>query len=183
MLQRKTAVQIVGPSCSGDLSRYGQRTEIVNITLDHDLQVAAGPDGNGPFFYPINSLRSLDNDNDVSFGASHILAERRNQLSKWSAEHDDEHKGGELLLLSHEVLTTLLGYVPYAVTVRTFMKEKVRAWANEIINKHHDPHRLIEISGALLAAELDRLKRLETKQESPNDVPAELSGQTGWGDL
>lgn len=79
--------------------------------------------------------------------AHRIVSERRRQISEegYTPEHDDEHDNSELLLAAFSYLC-----VPAAV---------FWPWDAEQFVPSTDPVRNLVISGALLAAEGDRLLR------------------------
>lgn len=112
-------------------------------------------------------------------GVQRIAAERKRQIAKlgWSAEHDDMHDGSELAWAA----------ICYAAPDQVFIKDARHAYV-----RFYDPFpwdsgddarsdpptgfvtkartqeahrlRLLEKAGALIAAEIDRLLRVEQKR-------------------
>jgi len=86
-------------------------------------------------------------------GTDDIVAERRRQIEEevWSAEHDDEHKAGELAKAA-------AAYALFAWSDRTlppqFWPWDASWW------KPKNPRRDLVRAGALIAAEIDRLDRM-----------------------
>lgn len=101
----------------------------------------------------------------MSEGATRILKERIRQImvEGWSAEHDDQHVHGELAVYA----AGLAVYGTDAIVddpacridiVPADIEDIEDRWG--LIAKHkHDPERMLEIAGALIAAELDRVIR------------------------
>ena len=95
-------------------------------------------------------------------GANRIFIERRRQIEEehYSAVHDDSHVHGEIALAA----------IAYAAPERVFVLRHspssmrfVDTWPwEEAYDKRqgHDRLRRLEIAGALIAAEIDRLLRL-----------------------
>jgi hypothetical protein len=90
-------------------------------------------------------------------GITRIGNERARQLGQegWSHEHDDQHAHGELAMAA---ACYALSAVPYASIGQndyvTWPWE--RCWDKR---GKHDAMRKLEIAGALIAAEIDRLQR------------------------
>jgi hypothetical protein len=86
-------------------------------------------------------------------GAYDILRERNRQITheEWSAEHDDGHRYGALALVAAELA---LAHTAGSVSHPDYEPD---AWG--LMAKHQDTLRRLEIAGALIAAELDRLRR------------------------
>ena len=106
-------------------------------------------------------------------GTDLIVAERRRQIEKegWTAEHDDEHDGGELAWAA----------VCYAAPDMVYAADNIEADETGVDLRLRDPWpwdetwdkrkkhgrknrgriRQLQIAGALIAAELDRLLREE----------------------
>jgi hypothetical protein len=85
-------------------------------------------------------------------GAERIAAERRRQIEAegWTPEHDDQHSDGVLALAAGQLVKN---------AVDAWFKN---TWVGEMALKHRgDRIRQLEIAGALIAAEIDRLLRLE----------------------
>lgn len=86
-------------------------------------------------------------------GAELIAAERERQVKveKWSAEHDDEQSRGQLLRAAE----------CYSKAARTGTLD-YNMWPWELLWwKPADSVRMLVKAGALIAAEIDRLQRLE----------------------
>lgn len=93
-------------------------------------------------------------------GAELIFCERKRQIEKegWSAKHDDQHRVGQL-----------------AMAAFCYMRPELRAddpppqnwpWDPEWWKPSDDQVRNLTKAGALLAAEIDRVRRLETRGQS-----------------
>lgn len=86
-------------------------------------------------------------------GAESIAAERQRQISEggWTAEHDDEHAAGEL-----------------AEAAQCYVMETIQPgdgnafwpWEGSWWKPSADPVRNLVKAGALIAAEIDRLQRV-----------------------
>jgi hypothetical protein len=94
-------------------------------------------------------------------GAELIAAERERQVSAegWTPEHDDQHTRGELAKAAGV----------YAMPANASWKEVAWPWEPESF-KHKPPTREGRIreltkAGALIAAEIDRLHRVESQRE------------------
>lgn len=89
-------------------------------------------------------------------GAARISEERTRQKAKWSDAHDDEHDERELAMAA---ATLVLG---------GFMDpNRSPPWALRLFAQHAGPDgyvRRLEIAGALLAAEIDRVLRADFDQ-------------------
>lgn len=85
-------------------------------------------------------------------GVERIAAERRRQIETegWTPEHDDRHEHGELAIAA--ACYALHGIYPSSLPVWPWAKK----WDKR--SKHGRVRRL-EIAGALIAAEIDRLER------------------------
>jgi hypothetical protein len=102
----------------------------------------------------------------VSKGAIHIAAERTRQIEKegWTAEHDDEHDGGELAkaaacyALRGE--NAVIGRDAVTIELSKLLWPWDWKWWSPTPNNRI---RELEKAGALIAAEIDRLLRLEEK--------------------
>jgi hypothetical protein len=100
-------------------------------------------------------------------GIELIAAERKRQIEKegWTAEHDEQHREEELALaaacytLPYELRHDKVGYFSWSKLL-----EKLWPWHMDWYKSSHD-NRIRELvkSGALAAAEIDRLLRLEEK--------------------
>lgn len=87
-------------------------------------------------------------------GAALIMKERQEQIQKhgYTSWHDDEHADGEILQAASSVLEReVTGLDP----------EVEFPWEDESLNKilGHDKIGRLTIVGALIAAEIDRLRR------------------------
>lgn len=103
-------------------------------------------------------------------GADLIAAERRRQIEAegWTPEHDDEHDGCELTQAA-------VAYAFQAVD-----QVNGACWPDEIglfwpwdrswWKSSDDPIRNLVKAGALIAAEIDRLKRAEASCTSPEEA-------------
>lgn len=105
--------------------------------------------------------RMLEMLEGTSNGAAMIFEERTRQLFEegWSAEHDDEHSHGELVLAAITYASSTLALWPVNF-------EDVWPWDHKWW-KPSDHIRNLEKAGALIAAEIDRLKRLDPHPSSP----------------
>lgn len=97
---------------------------------------------------------------EYSEGAHRILKERARQITDegWDAKHDDEHEHEELAIAAACYAT----YGTYADALVYKSGEVDDAWPWEEKWDKRDKHsriRQLEIAGALLAAEIDRLLR------------------------
>lgn len=104
----------------------------------------------------------------MSEGATRILKERIRQITVegWDADHDDKHDHGDLAVIA-------AGLAVYGTDA--FIEDPVQrvsrdeyhhydAWG--LMEKHKDdPVRMLEIAGALIAAELDRELRRGNETE------------------
>ncbi len=101
-------------------------------------------------------------ENNTKTGAELIAAERQRQIDVegWTPEHDDKHHQGEMA--DAAACYALRSYEP----VRGDEKPKsMWPWAPEWWKPSDDPVRNLVKAGALIAAEIDRLQRLETTEE------------------
>lgn len=81
----------------------------------------------------------------MSHGVKRIKRERKRQLEEWSADHDDTHGDGELARAA--------SYLAHP----TGNPSDAPRWALGLKTK--DRLRELEVAGALIAAEIDRLLR------------------------
>ena len=83
-----------------------------------------------------------------------VAQERAAQIAGgWTAEHDDQHEGKELVSNAREALQSYLNEVGCYAAVPGM------GWG--IGDKHNaNPWKLLTVAGALIAAEIDRLVRL-----------------------
>lgn len=98
-------------------------------------------------------------------GAERIAAERQRQIDVegYDAEHDDEHPGGELALAAHCYLGAG-DEAAFAQRTGDDLDGPIALhsdwpWEPAAWKPSHDPIRNYERAGALLAAEIDRLRR------------------------
>ena len=90
-----------------------------------------------------------------------IAAERQRQIEKegWTAEHDDEHVHGDLSMAAAAYAASASGFPDWAR--RTFPSQWDDDWF-----KPSSPRRDLVKAGALIVAEIERLDRLATKEQS-----------------
>ena len=113
-----------------------------------------------------NESKKTETSNECQFpGVQRIAAERERQVKEehWTAEHDDSHTAGQLAMAA----------CCYASWRQLFVKEYrlngflfKDPWPWESVPGnifHKDEIRRLEIAGALIAAEIDRLLRLQKK--------------------
>jgi len=96
--------------------------------------------------------QALQEIRDRGVGAQRISGERKRQIERegWSAEHDDEHKNGELRDAAACYLTLATDRWPWSLA----------DW------KPSDaPIRNLVKAGALIAAEIDRLERKAARSD------------------
>jgi hypothetical protein len=112
-------------------------------------------------------------------GIGRIFGERNRQMNAegWTAEHDDEHALGELALAAVAYASPFPVKVkgPVMLPGHFFSTEVWRdpwPWDEDCDKrKKHSRIRQLEIAGALVAAEIDRLERLEaTSAEQPRST-------------
>ena len=91
-----------------------------------------------------------------SQGAQRIMDERLRQMAQegWTAEHDDEHDG-------HELASAAVCYVEASYGGVEMESPWDWPWHRSWWKASDDPIRNLEKAGALIAAEIDRLLRLE----------------------
>lgn len=96
-------------------------------------------------------------------GIERIAAERRRQIGKegWTADHDDEHVGGELAVAA-------ACYAARAGQLDRDDPPDAWPWGDEWWKPNDDPIRDLERAGALIAAEIDRLLRIRRPKPSRN---------------
>lgn len=85
-------------------------------------------------------------------GAYAILRERQRQVisEDYTADHDDEHHHGMLAIVAAELAVE-------GTDASVSHPDRIDPWG--LVAKHTDPIRRLEIAGALIAAEIDRMKR------------------------
>jgi hypothetical protein len=97
-------------------------------------------------------------------GVELIAAERKRQIEEegFTAEHDDMQKGGQL--------ASAAAYYAVRSDMRIWLKRLLWPWPDAWRKPTPDNRiRELEKAGALIAAEIDRLQRLENKKENSND--------------
>lgn len=115
-------------------------------------------------------------------GAEMIAAERQRQIDAegWTPEHDDEHTGDELAWAAvcysapevvfrkneEQQITGGYGGDPQDVTNRVTFDDPWPWDEDWDKRQEHDRLRQLAIAGALIAAEIDRLKRKLAKIEA-----------------
>jgi hypothetical protein len=116
-------------------------------------------------------------------GAERIVAERTRQIQDegWDDNHDDGHTNGELVRAAICYAANSLGVEVREVhSSNKFSNEGLYPWksdwdSDENKISRHDDIRSLEIAGALLAAEIDRLIRAKEDQLTLGDLkPGEL---------
>lgn len=93
---------------------------------------------------------------DLRSGIRRIAGERCEQIAKWGTNHDDQHVRGELVEAAQQLLTAVQDGVE-----RT--PSGTADWG--LVERHQDPIERLTIAGALIAAEIDRLLRVQHRQE------------------
>lgn len=96
---------------------------------------------------------------DVPGAVADIATERRAQIDRWGLDHDDEHKSGELLLAA----LCYLGDARRTERIEPVDLGVPPWWPFESESWHpsHDAVRELVKAGALIAAEIDRLRRAQ----------------------
>ncbi len=101
-------------------------------------------------------------------GTQLITEERERQISKegWSPEHDDEHRGAEIAqaakCYAHEGF--LMAKYPDAPRDRFLDMPNQWPWHCDWWKPSRDPVRNLQKAGALIAAEIDRLQRIQSNK-------------------
>ncbi len=94
-----------------------------------------------------------------------ISSERYSQIEKgFNSKHDDLHSNGELAEVAEQILHASLNPHHSLRFLHTFkdIDSEENCWHWKIINKHkNDKIKMLTIAGALIAAEIERLQRLE----------------------
>lgn len=92
-------------------------------------------------------------------GADRIAHERQRQIvvEGWTPEHDDEHVAGELLVAAKAYIEAALN-ANEAHSVEYEMPPFDWPWHSSWWKPADDPIRNLEKAGALIAAEIDRLR-------------------------
>jgi hypothetical protein len=96
-------------------------------------------------------------------GAHQIAQERDRQIHRegWTADHDQEHNGGELVMAAIAYAFNSLPPL-FRQWVGT---GRIWPWSQEWDKRQkHDPMRSLVIAGALIAAEIDRRQELEERK-------------------
>ncbi len=132
-------------------------------------------------------------------GVERIAAERQRQIEKegWTPEHDDQHTGGELALAAALYAAAQPLYargkdhrgwdvfydpwpwkktVPHPRSESGFPGIEVNAWDKR---DKHDRLRRLEIAGALIAAEIDRLERTDGARKMDEHKPDAPEARNG----
>lgn len=122
-------------------------------------------------------------------GVELIAVERQRQITEkgWTAEHDDGHADGSLLTAAIVLADDVSGIVERWIESQGDANIDRWPWKLPARDKYDDnPIRLLSIAGALLAAEIDRLQRLEAKAvselaEQPEQVVSHRCGKRKTG--
>ena len=96
-----------------------------------------------------------------------LMTKERNrqvEVEGWTPEHDDKHDKQELVL-------SAIAYASHNLNVNTLLRTRIHGttcwpWDWKWWKPSPDPVRNLVKAGALIAAEIDRLKRLKGKEES-----------------
>ena len=108
-------------------------------------------------------------------GIELIAAERQRQVEQegWTAEHDDEHTDGALIAAAAHLIEAHCDDFE-GRTADVWVQSSnwpETPWIRELYEKHGGT-RALEIAGALIAAEIDRLQRAAPNPAS-GDAPQE----------
>lgn len=105
-------------------------------------------------------------------GIERIAAERKRQIEEkgYDASHDEAHRDSELLRAG----ITHARHALQPEAVRSFIRPHGWPWSDKQWTFELDPIRELEIAGALIAAEIDRLLALK-EAEDAHDQPTESS--------
>ncbi len=111
-------------------------------------------------FTTVNHERKVDMATKVLDGADHIQFERMKQITHhgWTSDHDDTHRDGELAIEAALWATQ--------TTAEESMRAGMCGSAQDRLRKSRV--RQLAIAGALIAAEIDRLLRIESQGISEN---------------
>jgi hypothetical protein len=103
-------------------------------------------------------------------GAARIAAERRRQVERegWTPEHDDEHENGELLAAA-------VKYIDAGADVDLEMRPPVWPFEASSWKPSDDQVCCLTKAGALIAAEIDRLRR---RDRPTSGLPVAPAGRT-----
>ncbi len=98
-------------------------------------------------------------------GIDRIAKERQRQIDGegWTPEHDQHHQHGQLSKAGAQYAMVAF-YARHNKDLR-FHPPMDWPWANKWWKPSDDPIRNLEKAGALIAAEIDRLERLETENQ------------------
>lgn len=103
-------------------------------------------------------------------GAQLIEDERRRQIERgYDAEHDQARHEPTLLVVAHAVLGSHVGNPPFNV-----ISEAAEIHARVTTKHPHDEIRRLQIAGALIAAEIDRVQLRDALARGPRKL-SELS--------
>lgn len=99
-------------------------------------------------------------------GIERIAAERQRQIEQegWSAEHDDDHRGGEIAQAAATYALHSTG--KYGFRALTW------PWHWSWWKPSQDPIRDLEKAGALIAAEIDRRLRAKARADALSEMAA-----------
>lgn len=102
----------------------------------------------------------------LSYGADLIKAERLRQIREegWTAARDDGYTDGELLLAAIVYAAEAHGDIGPRLAANV---ETLWPWHESWLKTEGGPIRCLTKAGALIAAEIDRLKRLEAVTPPP----------------
>lgn len=106
-------------------------------------------------------------------GAARIAAEREVQRAKWGDEHDmAEHPNGEMLKAA---LALILAAQPTDPGASAWAgPQRVPAWIGDLewkLRRRGDRLHTLAVAGAFVAAEMDRLERLEREKKALGGSP------------
>lgn len=95
-------------------------------------------------------------------GVEMIAAERERQINEkgWTTEHDDQHDDGSLLEFADMLLqatATASGPDDVDDEPDSWVPDAVR----HVLERHRDPVERLRIASALVAAEIDRIQRVD----------------------
>ena len=97
-------------------------------------------------------------------GVERIAAERKRQIEEkgWSAAHDQQHMYGELSENAIGLIATAIDADPYSQPKHPSDDDDTNRYYEWGLARKHkgDELRCLEIAGALIAAEIDRLQQI-----------------------
>lgn len=101
-------------------------------------------------------------------GAGLIQQERLRQVAKegWTPEHDNLHRGGEMLLAARSYMSAASLVSREAMTELWLQVRHCWPWDIKWWKPSEDPIRNLVKAGALIAAEIDRFQRLPSPPEA-----------------